>query len=209
MAIAPPLELDVSNVQESLHMGNNPMEDIYIEYQAPMSNLTHDPAPVHQNSVLPGNVPAGPVVLSNSTKYLTHLLKLYFPECTNPTWKSPEQLKACKMAVTQVEIFIAVFFTGSSKSLFFTLPAVHEKNKKGVPYQTFVVIPTNALPYDQFQKVRNAGLNAIIWKAKGNNPPPNVQIVFIEMETALSQAFKTYVLFTLWALQVVYFDTKS
>jgi len=70
-----------------------------------------------------------------------------FPDCQNPTFKSPAQHEMCMMSVTQEINFIAVLPTGGGKSPSWMLPTWIEQDSL-----TLLVILNCALLQDQLRR---------------------------------------------------------
>jgi hypothetical protein len=118
---------------------------------------------------------------------LDALLHLHFPHVPNPTFKSTHQERTVRLAVERQESFVAVLPTGGGKSLTYTLPAF---NPKESDYRSYIIIPNRALLQDQIERSTALGLRVTWWTARNNKVNDGTQLVFLAMESAVSQAFK-------------------
>ena len=118
---------------------------------------------------------------------LDALLHLHFPHIPNPTFKSPQQEKAVRLAVEGQDSFVAVLPTGGGKSLTYTLPAFNPKEKN---YRSYIIIPNRALLTDQMERANALGLCAQWWTASKPRVADETQLVFLAMESATSLTFK-------------------
>jgi hypothetical protein len=118
---------------------------------------------------------------------LDALLPLHFPHVPNPTFKSPYQEQAVRLAVERQESFVAVLPTGGGKSLTYTLPAFNPKERG---YRSYIIIPNRALLKDQIERAHALGLCAQWWTAGNPRVDDETQLVFLAMESAVSPSFK-------------------
>ena len=126
-----------------------------------------------------------------SKGYLEFLLKKHFPLAVQPKFKSPLQMEAIELAISKTKInFVVVMPTGSGKSLLFTLPPFHEPG-----LQTYVVVPNTALLGDHLSRAQKLGLYTHVWTTSACKFAPHVQIVFLAMESAVSEKFKKSVIY--------------
>ena len=120
---------------------------------------------------------------------LDALLRLHFPNIANPSFKSPEQKAAVRLALEHRHSFVAVLPTGGGKSLTFTLPAF---NPKEAGYHSYVAVPSRALLEDQVDKARGLGISTKWWSAQ-NKTIDLERLIFAAMESMGSKTFKEYV----------------
>ena len=116
--------------------------------------------------------------------YLHALLSKHFPLVRNPQFKSRTQMEAVEMSLARKENFVAVLPTGAGKSLIFTLPPFNEDG-----FSTYVIVPNKALLQDQLERAERVGLRTCVWKASRSSVPKDIQLVFLAMESAVSQRF--------------------
>jgi hypothetical protein len=118
-------------------------------------------------------------------KYLEHLLGQHFPDDPNPKFKSIEQMQAVELAVARQENFVLVLPTGGGKSLVFTLPPFNEPT-----FRTYVIVPNKALLNDHVERCKKLGLVTFQWLAHHKSVPDEAQIVFLALESAVTQTFR-------------------
>jgi len=92
-----------------------------------------------------------------------------FPDCPNPTFKSPAQHEMCMLSVTQEINFIAVLLTGGGKSLSWMLPTCIENDSL-----TLVVILNCALLQDQLRRASELRIKACQWMSQMDTLPDGV-----------------------------------
>ena len=139
------------------------IDDIYVGYQEPGYQPT-----------------------ATSKAYLEGLLQQHFPLIANPKFKSMLQMEALELAISKTKVnFVAVMPTGSGKSLLFTLPPFHEPGS-----QTYCVVPNVALLQDHLSRAQKLGLRTHVWTTAACKVPPDIQLVFLAMESAASEKFR-------------------
>lgn len=134
----------------------------------PLSQVTHEP-------------------VSDAT--LDALLKLHFPSIPNPSFKSPEQKAAVRLALEHRHSFVAVLPTGGGKSLTYTLPAFNPKEQG---YHSYIAVPSRALLEDQVENAKRLGISTKWWSAR-NKAIELERLIFAAMESMGSKTFKEYV----------------
>jgi len=162
-------------------------DDIYEDYVEPMQ--------VQPSTIERENPPNVPIVSTEgepetepteeTKQYLLHLLAQHFPDEAEPSFKSPQQLRAVELAVARTENFVLIMPTGSGKSLVFTLPPFNEPT-----FRTYVIVPNKALLHDHIERCRRIGLPSFHWRAHNKGIPDDTQIVFLALETATSETFR-------------------
>ena len=122
-----------------------------------------------------------------SSEMLDALLKRQFPLLPSPTFISPQQELAARLAVERQESFVAVLPTGGGKSITYTLPAF---NPKEAGYRSYIIVPNRALLEDQIKRCKDIGLDSAWWTASRKHIDEDQRLVFLGMESATSQTFK-------------------
>jgi hypothetical protein len=112
------------------------------------------------------------------------LLYEHYPDMDTVSFRSKEQLQAVALSVLRKKSFVAVLPTGSGKSLIFTLPPFKETKLR-----TYVVVPNRSLLEDHLRRAKKLAIIAGHWTAQDKRLPEGVQLVFVAMETAVSQKF--------------------
>ena len=148
-----------------------------------------DPADFEVPIVTPSTSLAPTGYKGVTSEMLDALLCLHFPLVPSPTFKSPHQAQAVRLSVERQQSFVAVLPTGGGKSLTFTLPAF---NPKEVGFRSYIIVPNRALLEDQIKHSKEIGLNVKWWTARSPAVHEEAQVVFLGMESAVSQAFKKY-----------------
>jgi len=166
-----------------------PMTDIYGEPEMPIATqpsvaYTRHAFPSMRHDPLSASVPEA---VSDDT--LNALLRLHFPAISNPTFKSPQQKEAVRLAVEHQRSFVAVLPTGGGKSLTYTLPAF---NPKEDGYHSYIIVPSRALLEDQVDHARRLGISTKWWAAT-NRAINDERLIYTAMESAGSNAFKEQV----------------
>ena len=83
-------------------------------------------------------------------------------------------------------VVVAVMPTGCGKSILFMLPAWVEPGGT-----TIVVVPLIALRADMHRRCTQLGISCVEWESR--RPPDEASIVLVTPESALSQAFITFI----------------
>jgi len=130
-----------------------------------------------------------------SDPVLLSLLKKQFPLDPAPNFKSVEQRQLVVMALKREESLIAVLPTGGGKSLSFMLPTWCEPE-----LETHVIVPNKALIDDFLFKCQELKILAHRWLKSDPMPPPQTKLVFLAVESAVTQAYSRYTLNTCLAL---------
>ena len=94
-------------------------------------------------------------------------------------------MEAVELALSRKENFVLVMPTGSGKSLVFTLPPFNEPT-----FRTYVIVPNRALLIDHATRCKRLGLPTFQWLSKHKGVPDDTQIVFLALETAVTQTFR-------------------
>lgn len=169
--------------------------------QDEMTDIYGDPEPLDQppRHVFPSMI-HDPLSQSThepiSEATLDALLRLHFPDIPNPSFKSPQQKAAVRLALEHRHSFVAVLPTGGGKSLTFTLPAFNPKEEG---YHTYIAVPSRALLEDQVDKARKLGISTKWWSAQ-NKTIDLERLIFAAMESMVSKTFKEYVVFCLTSI---------
>jgi hypothetical protein len=165
------------------------MMDIYsLDEGCSDANFTvfHDTTP----SVMTPDLLSRPMVEGSkgvTPDMLNTLLRLHFPLVPSPSFKSPYQAEAVRLAVECKQSFVAVLPTGGGKSLTYTLPAFNPKEKG---YRSYVIVPNRALLTDQIERTKAIGLRTMWWTSQNSKVDEGTQVVFLAMESAVSKSFK-------------------
>lgn len=194
LPIVPPVHASVaaqiSSANSYYDQSYDDHDDIY-EPEPPQAAVSSDrqlSAPGTSSSVVPAPEAAGsaeyrPTEVTRD--YLHHLLSLHFPDDPNPSFKSPEQMEAAELAIARQESFVLVLPTGAGKSLVFTLPPFNEPD-----FCTYVIVPNKALLNDHIDRCTKLGIRTFQWLAHHKSVPDDVQVVFLALESAVTQMFR-------------------
>jgi superfamily II DNA or RNA helicase len=101
-------------------------------------------------------------------------------------WKSAAQERAMTTVMSWTEQVVAVLGTGEGKSLLFMLPCTLPD--AGV---TILVLPLVSLRGDLLRRVRELGIDHLVWAPGESRDAP---LVFVSVEAASTAQFRTYTL---------------
>ena len=99
-------------------------------------------------------------------------------------WRSPAQERAMTVVMSWTEQVIVVMATGEGKSLLFMLPCILPD--AGV---TILVLPLVSLRGDLLRRVRDLGIDHVVWAPGEQGDAP---LVFVTVEAACSKEFRAY-----------------
>ena len=166
----------------------------HLKQRHPQGPSLLNPPPSHNHIftiAVPRLNPVPPVELSST------LSQIYGPSAA---FRTDDQLVSIESVLDPSKNVIIVLPTGGGKSLAITLPTFLQRDRV-----TIVILPYVALRDDLLARCRAVGLQTRIWHSQGM---PNVPLVLVTPESAVSPAFITYIheLSACGLLARVYFD---
>ena len=108
--------------------------------------------------------------------------KLYLDDTLK--WKSAAQERAMTTIMSWTEQVVVIMATGEGKSLLFMLPCILPD--AGV---TILVLPLVSLRGDLLRRVRELGIDHLVWSPGEQRDVP---LVFVTVEAACTEQFRTY-----------------
>lgn len=117
-------------------------------------------------------------------------LRLLFPDVESPSFRSPAQRLMVEASLRNYAHYIAVLPTGGGKSTAYLMPALLETS--GI--SSVVMIPNKALLQDSLRKTIDLNIRAKVWSTQDPHEAES-QIVFVAVESIVSDTFQRCVLF--------------
>jgi hypothetical protein len=132
--------------------------------------------------------------VSDSDEDLNALLALHFPLVSSPSFASPEQKKAVRLAVEQRHSFVAILPAGDI-GLIYTLPALNSKEEAARRHPSYIIVSSPSLLKDHVDHARQIGIGRYKqWSDKNKKVDLDKhRLVFLTIATAGSTKFKEYV----------------
>lgn len=136
-----------------------------------------------------------PTPLPLDQQLLSALAQCY-PNTPNPSWKSPEQEQAIRIAAERKKHMVCILPCGGGKTLVWTIPAMLDS--PGM--LNFVIVPFIALLDQHLATTRAMNVSCSRWRP--GQPAPTEKIVYISMESGNSPSFNALVLFSVFQLSL-------